>query len=371
MGRLTKNCSLTTTEKHALYSEIDFGPSREYLRSVYKEELLDQEPVIELGSDDCIESATVLTKRAEKLLENSRMPEEAYRLLRQAYLLDNADQRCLCAYIATLVQLGHRTELFYLGHELTKSGPKDAISWYAVGCYYWSCRKLDLAKKFLIKCTKLDSRFAKAFVALGVVLSAQDESEHAINAFRAATRLMPGDHRPLVMMAKELSKNNNPSHAIHLLSGALELAPSDPMVRNELGVVYMALDQVDYALVHLEIAADTVRQYGATVGSYGVCGEEVFSNYATALRRQGRLSEALEWYDLCLVDSPQDANTHAAIGLTLHLLQRFDDAISAYHKALALHPTSAFCATMLSRALEDSMYINPTAPAVSTPGGRV
>ena len=72
------------------------------------------------------------------------------------------------------------------------------------------------------------------------------------------------------------------------------------------------------------------------------------------LRRLGRLDRALVWYSLSLAEEPNDHDTHTALGFTYHLLGRFDEAISSYHKALALHPSSAFCAEMLSRALEDT-----------------
>lgn len=55
---------------------------------------------------------------------------------------------------------------------------------------------------------KLDKRFALAWVVLGHVLAAQEESEHAISAFRSASRLLPGNHFPLVHMAKELVRTN-------------------------------------------------------------------------------------------------------------------------------------------------------------------
>ena len=55
---------------------------------------------------------------------------------------------------------------------------------------------------------KLDKRLANAWVVLGHVLAAQEESEHAISAFRSASRLLPGDHLPLVYMAKELVRTN-------------------------------------------------------------------------------------------------------------------------------------------------------------------
>ena len=48
-----------------------------------------------------------------------------------------------------------------------------------------------------------------------------------------------------------------------------------------------------------------------------------------------------------------DAGTHASIAFTHHLCQRYDEAISSYHRALGLQPTYTFCSEMLSRAMDD------------------
>ena len=82
--------------------------------------------------------------------------------------------------------------------------------------------------------------------------------------------------------------------------------------------------------------------------------EEIFSNYATALRKNNKLDEALFWYNKCLSLSPLDANTHACIAFTLHLQQKYDDAISSYHRALGLQPAFTFCIDMLNKAMSDS-----------------
>ena len=148
-------------------------------------------------------SAEWMARNAE-ILYDRMLPEESYRLARQAYNLDPFGPRGLLVYIACLLQLKMKTELFYLGHELSSAYPKIAMSWYAVGCYYLCCNKPEAAQKHLQRATKIDKRFAKAWVALGQSLSAQEESEHAIAAYRAACRLLPGDHRPMVLMAKEL-----------------------------------------------------------------------------------------------------------------------------------------------------------------------
>lgn len=49
--------------------------------------------------------------------------------------------------------------LIFIGHELVHTHPKLAISWYTVACYYWTCKKYELAKKYLQKATKIDKRF--------------------------------------------------------------------------------------------------------------------------------------------------------------------------------------------------------------------
>lgn len=41
------------------------------------------------------------------------------------------------------------------------------------------------------------------------------------------------------------------------------------------------------------------------------------------------------------------------------MYDRFDEAIEYYHKALALHPSDTFCATMLTHALQDSAQYEP------------
>jgi anaphase-promoting complex subunit 6 len=216
---LIVNGLLSAPERATLYREyidISAGSGRGWLAPYYRHVLLGAAPeeraanfASNSGSSGPVycawepPSAEWLARRAEHLYDAMR-PEEAYRLARQAYTSDPFDSRGLLIYIACLVDLAMKTELFYLGHELSSSYPKMAVSWYAVGCYYLACKKYEAAQKYLQIATKMDKRFAKAWVALGLSLAAQEESEHAIAAFRAACRLLPGDPRPMVLMAKEL-----------------------------------------------------------------------------------------------------------------------------------------------------------------------
>ena len=163
----------------------------------------------------------------------------------------------------------------------------------------------------------------------------QEESEQAISSYRTAIRLLPGDHRPMVYMAKELLRTNFLSLALHVLLGALELCPKDPGVLNELGVAYMKLGKLDSAIQHFEVAVHALENTEAKYNPHKVagqakqgredlknrmfsfkksCGFEIYNNYATALRKMDRFEDALIWYEKCLAANPSDASIFASKG---------------------------------------------------------
>eukprot|EP01041_Mallomonas_annulata_P004074 gene4076-8104_t len=326
-----------------------------------------------------------------------------------------------------MADVGLKTELYYLGHELVSSYPKQAISWYAVGCYYWCCSstsqsvsvKLDLAIKYFQKAVKLDKRFAQSWMALGHVMAAQEESEHAISAYRNASRLSPGDYRPLLYMGKELVsasvsdsvivsfsfsfsreliRTGNIALALHVLQNAHDIHPTDPCVLNELGIVNLKQKKIEEALMYFQMAAKSLsidinfngnsksrsqpqqqqQQRRSASHKFSV---EILSNLGVCLRTTGHLEEAKRCFEKCLAIDHADSMTHAHLGFTLHLLQRFEEAIAAYHRALSLgdgkgnstatgknsndakHPgravgaagpgSESVCVELLSRALSD------------------
>lgn len=50
--------------------------------------------------------------------------------------------------------------------------------------------------------TKLDSKFAPAWIGFGNAFAAQEETDQAISAYRTAARLFQGSHLPLLYIGK-------------------------------------------------------------------------------------------------------------------------------------------------------------------------
>lgn len=150
-------------------------------------------------------------------------------------------------------------------------------------------------------------------------------------------------------------RTNNATLAVHILQGAHQLCPDDPVTLNELGVAALALDNMAEALHYFKSAVRLVSQFE---GNYKYTdSEEILCNYGTCLRRVDRLEEALVVYQRCCTMNPRSAENHANVGFTLHLLGRFDEAIECYHAVLGFEPAHAFCSEMLNNAIEDSLSL--------------
>ena len=180
-------------------------------------------------------SPEILTLAASRAYKSYNLPLALY------YCQSLLDIDPLCSkaahiQIATLTGLGHKRSLFRLSHALVDSDPKSAIAWYAVGCYYQTCGRFDLAQRYFCRATRLDPRNAECWIAFGCAFASCDENDQANACFRAAQRLHSGSHYPMLYMGMEHLRTNNVPLAGHFLKSARSMGKDDPLCCNELGV---------------------------------------------------------------------------------------------------------------------------------------
>lgn len=84
------------------------------------------------------------------------------------------------------------TELFTLGHNLVDLYPNLAVSWYAVGCYYYVIGNREKARQYLSKSSSLDRLFGPAWLAFGHSYAVDSEHDQAMAAYFKSSQLMRG-----------------------------------------------------------------------------------------------------------------------------------------------------------------------------------
>lgn len=97
--------------------------------------------------------------------------------------------------------------------------------------------KNEQARRYLSKATALDRVFGPAWIAYGHSFAAENEHDQAMAAYFKAAQLMKGCHLPLLYIGMEYGLTNNPRFAEKFFKEALDIAPEDPFVLHELGVV--------------------------------------------------------------------------------------------------------------------------------------
>jgi len=255
----------------------------------------------------------------------------------------------LPVHICSMTRLKLHSELFSLAHQLVEEYPQQAVSWFGVGCYYHMVGDFESARRFFSKATTLNHRFAPAWVGFGHAFAAQDESDQAMAAYRTASRLFPGSHIPWLGIGMEYLRTNHLPLALQYIKQAQLIAPREPLVLHELGVLhYHNGDYAEASNFFLQVATNCQDYDEAT-------REPSIFNLGHAYRKLRQFDKAVQWYKEALAINPRSASTYSALGFTQHLQGELQSAIELYHQSLSLKPDDTFTCEMLSEALKDSI----------------
>jgi tetratricopeptide (TPR) repeat protein len=330
-----------------------------YQNSRSASDLLVSEPGMDSNLD-------VMTLRAVRLYDIMDF-DECVRLTRTIMSRDpGIEHRVVLVHLAALVEIDLRHELFVMAHALVDQNPRDAVSWMAVGYYYFACGKHELARRYLQKATSINPRLGPAWLAFGHAFGAQDESDQAMASYRTASRLLPGAQLPPLCMGMEYARQSSPAHATSFFHIASEACPSDPAARHELGVMALRSGDLQGAVTYFKAAlslwetSDGLKEVLSSNGRRANAEEATLFNLGHCYRRLRDHANAKQCYERALGLKPRTASTCGALGLTLHAMGKFSAAVAMYHRALRYSPEDALTVAMLERALED-MCKYPTA----------
>ncbi|BAT89487.1 anaphase-promoting complex subunit 6 [Vigna umbellata] len=363
---LIENHMLTCQEEANLISSLQFGSEDGWLSSFYSclIKKYDKENVVEakfreLENESCksdqsdtsffrtLKSNTDLLACKAEYYHQCGEYQKCFDLTYVLLERDLFHLKCTLVHLAAAVELGHSNELYLMACNLVKDYPQMALSWFAVGCYYYCIKKYDQSRRYFSKATSLDGTFPPAWIGYGNAYAAQEEGDQAMSAYRTAARLFPGCHLPTLYIGMECMRTHSYKLAEQFFIQAKSTCPSDPLVYNELGVVAYHMKEYKKAVWWFE------KTLALIPTALSEMWESTVVNLAHAYRKLKMYQEAISYYEKALALSTRSVSTYAGLAYTYHLQDDFTTAITYYHKALWLKPDDQFCTEMLSWALID------------------
>ncbi|KAI2621703.1 TPR-like protein [Hypoxylon sp. NC1633] len=255
-------------------------------------------------------------------------------------------------HLACLYEMRMKNVLFLVAHDLADTHPEEPCTWLAVGIYYFAINKIAEARRYFSKASMMDPHFGPAWIGFAHTFAAEGEHDQAISAYSTAARLFMGTHLPQVFLGMQNHALNNMTLADEFLKTAYGLCKTDPLLLNEMGIVYYHQDRPQEAvalfLKALEVADEIDSEPSAWLSAR--------TNLAHAYRRARRYDEALDQFDEVLRQGGKDAAIFAAKGL-IYMEQggKFDLAVEVLHQALAIHPQDPTATELLNKALDETL----------------
>ncbi|WVQ74870.1 hypothetical protein IAR50_004477 [Cryptococcus sp. DSM 104548] len=257
-----------------------------------------------------------------------------------------------------------RSALFILAHDLVDQDPQSALTWYAVGLWYFSGKRWADARRYFSKANLIDSRFAPAWIAFAHSFAYEGEHDHAITAYSTSARLFQGSHLPLLFIGMEHLQLSASSLAEEYFLAAKAINGSDPLLLNELGVVHY--NKEDYAgaasYFRKALRASSEMQGVKSVWSVTYC------NLGHSYRIMRDYDKSEHNYRQTIRLDPTNPVAYSSLALIFHLKGDIRGAIQIYHQALSLAPQDPLSTVLLEMALKEQMEALDPTTLPSLPG---
>ena len=291
----------------------------------------------------------LLLSKAELLFTQCRF-KEALSITESILENDEFNFSIQPLHLACLHELNQRTTLFLIAHRLADLHPEEPATWLAVGVYYLTIGKIAEARRFFSKASMMDPHFGPAWIGFAHTFAAEGEHDQAISAYSTAARLFQGTHLPQLFLGMQNLQLNNMTLAQEYLNAAHTLCATDPLLLNELGVVFYHQDHLSYAV---NIFKDALR-IATDIDSDPRAWIATRANLGHAYRRQRNFPAALTEFEEVLRQGGRDAGIFCAKGLVLLELGRGWEAVVAFHEALAVNAQDPVASDLLAKALEEN-----------------
>ncbi|QLG74696.1 hypothetical protein HG535_0H00210 [Zygotorulaspora mrakii] len=266
---------------------------------------------------------------------------------------DKFNAEVLPTYIACFYELGMRNKLFLLSHELAENFPKNPITWFSVATYYMVVNKIGEARKYFSKSSILDPNFAPSWLGFAHTYSMEGEQDQAVSAYSTAARFFPGIHLPNLFLGMQYMSMNTLSLAEEYFTLAYDICPQDPLLLNEMGVMFFKRNELQKSKRYLKKALEAIIELDSTSRTF----VSIQINLAHAYRKMGDYERAIKCFKFVLEVSGKDSDIYCSLGFLYLKTKQLQKAIDHLHTALSLSSTNHVAQELLLHALELNVSI--------------
>ncbi|KAG0219258.1 anaphase promoting complex subunit cdc16 [Mortierella sp. NVP41] len=340
-----KKASLSRTDD---FKGLGLGKRRKYDRFEEQEQIYTT-----LATKFQTENADLLHAKADVYFTQGRF-EKCLECTKGILEMDRFNLACIPMHLVSLYELDLKNELFLIGHELVDQHPKEAVTWFAVGVYYYLIGNIPEARRYFIKASTIDSHYGPAWIGFGHTFALEGEHEKAISAYGTSTRLFQGSHLGPMYIGMQHLQQNNAALAEKYFDACLTICDSDPLLLNEMGVMYYQLGRYDEAIRSLHKVVEKLEHSQRK----NVIWETTWLNLAHAYRKQGNYTEAERYFlkvDSIAKPGPTRASALVGLGFIYQIMGQTSEAMESYHKALAIRPGDQTATEMLQRIMEEKV----------------
>jgi len=184
-----------------------------------------------------------------------------------------------------------------------------------------------------------------SYVRAGDEFHRSGEPDHAIEKYRTALSLNPGNVRAHQQLGRLLGDGGSRNEALEHLQAAVRLEPHNPLARFDLGRALTSGGDLSNALVHLEESARWLPAAGGQQYDLGdrkhSLPEALHLNLGIVYQRLGNLTNAEHHYREALRLVPDYAEVHYTLGALLLGAERLTEAEQHFAEAVRLSPELA------------------------------
>lgn len=263
---------------------------------------------------------------------------------------------------------GHADEAIRKYEDIIKLDPSLAAAYNNLGRLYYQQGRLDEAIKTLRRASQLEPKLQPPRALLGFVLFQKQDFEGARRELKIASQLNPADVSVRLFLARSLVELKDLNGALEILTKLSRDDPNNTEVLYTLGGVYSSLAEVtigkiqtvdpnSYLLELLlgkvsevkQVFPDAAEHYRRAI-ERAPDVPDLYYRYAHALWAAGDSASALSAYKTALERNPYDYRAEWELA-RLVLADNPEEALRLTNQALELKPDIAEALTIRGRAL--------------------